>query len=185
VTASLARYAAVLREIREEFPDFEVEYKDESKFMKVLDVCLKIITFGQMKTFMTSFVTTMGNVIYVPRSWDERDSTSKAVTLRHERVHMRQKRKRGMLLFGIMYLVWPLPAIFAMSRLRWEQEAYAESLRAWVEYSGPGVLEDSKYREHILNHFTSSNYFWTYPFRKKLEKWYDDLVATIRSEMAA
>ena len=177
-------YAKVFYETQEEFPGFQILRKEESALMKIIDIVLKVITLGSMRTFMTSFVTTIGVVVFVPKGWDDREDESRAATLRHERVHMRQRRAMGGFLFVLRYLWWPLPLVFAIGRRNIEQEAYAESLRAWVEYRGTSILDDHNYREHILSHFSGSNYFWTWPWRTSLERWYDGVVEDLRAEQA-
>ena len=176
-------YATIVEETKKEFPTFEIIPKGSSKLMKAADIALRIISFNQMNSFMTSFVTTVGERVYVPHGWTERDYLARAATLRHERVHMRQKKRLGMILFMLQYFLWVLPAVFAVGRRKLEQEAYAESLRASVEYWGPSMLDDKSYREHIIGQFTGANYLWTWPFRGHLEAWYDDLVTTIRREL--
>lgn len=177
-------YAGVMGEIEKEFPDFDIVSKTTSKLMRSLDTALRIISLNQMNTFMTAFVTTVGETVYVPRGWTERNYLLRAITLRHERVHMRQKRRLGMFLFTFLYLFWIFPIGLALSRRIFEQEAYAESLRASVEYFGPGALGDSVYREHIIRHFLGPGYLWTWPYRRSIEAWYDDLAMTIRRELA-
>lgn len=181
---ALGEYTRILKSISAEFPDFDIVQKKDSTLMKVLDVLLRIITFGQMTTFMTGFLTQVGMKLYVPESWLSRPAYSKAASLRHERVHMRQQVRYGRIRFTLMYLMWPLPAIFAVGRRNIEQEAYAESMRAYAEYFGLHSIEDKGYKDHIIEHFTSAQYFWTFPFRQKLEVWYDSVVSDIRSELS-
>lgn len=178
-------YAGVVESIQKEFPDFKIIAKASSKLMKAADICLRILSLNQMNSFMTRYVTTMGEKVYVPNGWTERDYLLRAITLRHERIHMRQKKRVGMLFFTFAYLFWIFPIGLALSRRIFEQEAYAESLRASVEYFGPGALSDVAYRENIVSHFVGPDYLWTWPFRKSIEAWYDDLVTTIRRELAA
>lgn len=175
------RYIEVLAKIEADWPDFEVLPKEGSILMKAADIALKIITFGKMKEFMTRFVTTMGNKVYVPTGWDDRDDTSKAVTMRHEAVHIRQKGRRwyGGIVFGLKYLLWPLPAVWARGRRDIEQEAYAESMQALADYGRLDVIISDEYREHIIGQFMSANYFWTWPWRESLENWYDGIVEEI------
>jgi hypothetical protein len=189
-TEALTEYIKLLKELEKEFPDFEVKYKRDSTTMKIIDRFLKIVTFGKMKTFMTQFITTYGDDIYTPDGWDDRDPLSKCITLRHERVHIRQKQRYfrkikwlSFFWFSVRYTMWLLPAFLAMGRKLIEQEAYEESLRARAEYLGVDVLEDKEYRDHIVNHFLSANYFWTWPYRKAVEEWFDDTVLKIRFEM--
>lgn len=183
-SVGFVEFMRVLNEIKLEFPDFEIIEKKDSILMKVLDVLLKIITLGEMNEFMTAFLTQMGNKLFVPPGWSKRDPRSKAISLRHERVHMRQQVRYGKLLFTLRYLCWPLPAVFALGRRDIEQEAYAETMKAIAEYFGISKIEERYYREYTIDYFMTAQYFWTYPFRKKLEAWYDKTVADIRSELS-
>lgn len=180
----LGAYAKVVRETKEEFSAFEMISKESSGLMKAANAFLRIVSLNQMKTFMTGYVTTIGEKVYVPSDWEDRDYLLRAVTLRHERVHMRQKKRVGMLAFSFLYLFWIFPIGLALSRRMFEQEAYEESLRASVEYFGEAVLKDPIYRQRIISHFVGPDYLWTWPFRGSIEAWYDDLVMSIQRELS-
>ena len=169
----------MLARIEAEFPAFELREKSESRFMKFLDILLRIITFNRMKRFMDGFVTTVGETVYVPVDWEERDYTSRAVTMRHEAVHIRQKQKWGAVWFTVKYLIWPLPTLFAWGRYSIEREAYAESLRAWSDFGRLDIIKSSEYRAHTVGHFMGASYFWAWPWRKSVENWYDTTVDRI------
>jgi hypothetical protein len=177
-------YEEALEALYTEFPDAKVVPKEDSFLMKAIGVFLMIITFGAMRKFMTDFVTTIGDTIYVPDGWSGRAPIPRVATLRHEAVHIRQKNRYGSFMFSLRYIWWPLPAVYAMGRLRIEQEAYEESLRAYMELVGPSILQDKQYREHIISHFTGANYFWTYPFRGKLDEWYDVVIEKLKRELS-
>ncbi len=163
-------------QIYDEFPDFKVVLKSESRFMAFLDFLLKLITFWQMRAFMLDVVTTVGNTVYVPTGWATRSDVSKMITLRHERVHMRQRAQYGSVMFTFLYLLFPFPIFFAYYRRKFEMEAYAESMRSVLELlpqTGRVILTSSVYREGILRHFTTSDYFWMWPFKASVAAWYD------------
>lgn len=172
-------YEKVLKETVSEFSDFELVQKQDSTLMKVIDVILKVITFGQMKSFMGGFITTLGNKMYVPQSWSVLPAASKAKIIRHERIHMRQSKKYTRILFSIMYLFLPLPIGVAFFRKKFEQEAYEESLIAINEYLGEKALLSPELKKNIVDHFTTANYFWMWPFKKNVEAWYDSVVKKI------
>ena len=173
-------YENLLVEIKKEFSDFDVIKKQDSTLMKVIDICLKVITFGQMNKFMNGFITTLGTKVYVPDSWDENSLVGKVEILRHERIHMRQAKKYGRLLFSFLYLMVPLPGGLAYFRKKFEMEAYEESLRTLHFYKGNAVFTPSL-KEFFVSQFVSANYFWMWPFRKSVEAWYDESVAKIKS----
>lgn len=164
-------------DIRAEFPDFRIVRKEDSRFMRLLDLLLKLITFGQMKDFMVSFTTTIGNTIYVPRTWAIRPPKSKMIILRHERVHMRQHQRFGFW-YSLSYLLLPLPTVWAYFRMKYEMEAYEESLRAVLEYYGAANFT-AKTKESYISYFTGPQYFWTWPWRGRIERWYDGVVVRL------
>jgi hypothetical protein len=163
-------------EISKEFPDFELIPKVESTFMKVLDFLLKLITFWQMKSFMVSFTTTIGEKVYTPATWERASEVSKIITLRHERVHMRQKKKYTSVGFSFLYLFFPLPVGLAYFRKKFEMEAYAESIRSLALYHSIDLVKRVKIRGQFVDHFLTAQYFWMWPFRFAVERWYDGVV---------
>lgn len=171
-------YEKLLDDVKSEFPDFKVVKKSQSGLMKAIGGFLKVITFGRMNTFMTSFITTIGTTVYVPDMWDTRSPSAKAITMRHERVHMRQARDVGRLKFSLLYIFLPVPLVWAYYRARFEKEAYEESLKAYHEYYGEKFLT-SALKENIVGHFTSAEYFWMWPWKESIEKWYDEVINKI------
>lgn len=174
------KYENILSIMKSEFSDFEIIQKNESLLMKIIDFCLRVITFNQMKLFMKSFTTTIGNKVYVPESWNDYSLKTKIQIMRHERIHMLQAKKYGRILFSFLYLFFPLPLGVSYFRKKFEQEAYEESLKAIYELNGTDVLCSLQLKEQILSHFTSSQYLWMWPFRKDLEKWYDLVLERIK-----
>lgn len=171
-------YDELLKKIREEFPNFKVLKKSESSLMKTIGRFLKFVSFGKMTTFMDSFITTIGTTVYVPDSWDSRSSSSKAITMRHERVHMRQARDWGRIAFSFLYLFFPLPFVFAYFRMKFEKEAYEESLIAAYEYYGTTLFTQAL-KDDVVQHFTSAEYMWMWPWKKSVEEWYDGVIKGI------
>lgn len=167
-------YQSVLDGVQAEFPKFKLVKKSESRFMRVID---KLLFFN--KTFMTSYVTTIGNTLYITDTWDEQDGFSRAATLRHERIHLRQQQRYGFLLYCILYLL-VLPFVFTF-RAKLEKEAYKESMRAWFEYRGDLPFTLAR-REGLIKQFTSGAYGWMCPFRGRMERWYDETLKKVREE---
>jgi hypothetical protein len=168
----------LLAEIKQEFPKFKLVHKRDSSLMKVIDLFLKVITFWKMRDFMRTFTTTIGCTVYVPSSWPMRPPKSRMIILRHERIHMRQ-RKRLWLWYSLSYLLLPVPALWAYFRMKYEMEAYEESLRAVVEYYGTPSLTPVL-KEKYVAYFTGPSYFWTWPWRKRVERWYDGVIARLQ-----
>lgn len=171
-------YVDLLLAIKDEFPDFRIAKRKQSNLMKFFDVCLRVISFGKYSNFMNEFTTTVGTTVYVPDAWDAWSSSRKAIVLRHERVHMRQARDLGRIKFFFSYLFLPLPIVFAHFRTKFEKEAYEESLRAYREYYGTKFFTPVL-REYIIKNFTTVSYFWMWPWKSSIEKWYDSFVSSI------
>jgi hypothetical protein len=125
-----------------------------------------------MRKFMTEYTTVIGWKVYVPETWPTWDWRTRASILRHERVHMRQLRRHGFLLHAVLYLFVPFPFLFAYYRTRFEKEAYEESLHAEVEYWGKECLTPDR-RERMIRRFVREPYFWAWPWRRSIERWYD------------
>lgn len=170
-------YKALLDDCRKEFPSFNLELKSDSLLMHVIDVFLKMVTFWQMRTFMTDFITTIGYTIYVNDSWGDMPAEARIITVRHERVHMRQRRKYSMLLFTLLYVFLPLPGGLAYFRAKFEREAYAETIRAAQELYG---FVPPELKADIVSQFVGPSYFWMWPFRSSIEAWYDGVVDSLR-----
>lgn len=163
-------------EIVIEFPKFRVVKKSDSLLMKVINGFLLVLTFWQLKKFMTDFITTVGETVYVPDDWNTQTEVGRMIVLRHERIHMRQKKKYGMFLFSFLYLFVPLPGVFAYYRQKFEREAYEESMWALVELvpNGLDILATYSFREAMIRHFTSSEYFWMWAKSEDIGDWYDE-----------
>jgi len=92
----------------------------------------------------------------------------------HERIHMRQRNRYGGFLFSFLYLFFPFPIFFAYYRMKFEKEAYEETMYAVVlVYDNDAAEMLRASRDHIVSHFTSATYFWMWPFKKSIERWYD------------
>jgi hypothetical protein len=173
---------AMLAEINGEFPRFGIVYKRNSLFSKVIDVALRAVTFNGQRHYMTRFHTVIGSTLYVPDSWDTTSDLDRVITLRHERVHLRQSRRYTAIGMAFLYLVPFVPLGLAYGRARIEWEAYAETVRAIAELKGLAAAEDPRLRKHILEQFTSASYGWMWPFREQLDRWYDALLVEVRRE---
>ena len=162
-----------MTELHEEFPDFAIVEKTADPLSQAIDVALRVITLNRMTTYMTHFHTVIGDTLYVPPGWKSTAPRDKVVTLRHERIHLRQRRRLSFIGMAVIYLLLPLPLFLAYGRARLEWEAYAETIRATLELHGREAARSPMLREHILRQFTSANYGWMWPFRRQLERWYD------------
>jgi hypothetical protein len=173
------RYTELVAALRREFPRFRVVRKDQSRLHRVIHYALIGLTLGRMRSYLDSFQTTIGSTVYVTPDWDAWSADERYVTLRHEAVHLRQFRRFTLPGMALAYIFLPLPMGLAWCRARLEWEAYAESVRAAAEVWGPDHPRRPAYRAHVLAQFTSAAYGWMWPFPRQLERWYDEVLATL------
>ncbi|CAN5747727.1 hypothetical protein BH11MYX2_BH11MYX2_05170 [soil metagenome] len=173
------RYETLVAKLRSELPGFRIVRKDQSQLHRAIHYALIGLTFGQMRTYLDSYQTTIGQTIYVTSDWDEWTADRRYVTLRHEAVHLRQFRKYTLPGMALLYVLLPLPMGLAWFRARFEMEAYAEGIRAAAEVWGTDYPARASYRSHIVGQFTGSSYGWMWPFRASVERWYDGVLATL------
>ena len=95
----------LLRDIEGEFPSFAIRKKRDSGLQKAIDVALKIITFGGQRVYLTRYHTVLFGKLWVPDSWDDMSDDDKFILLRHERVHLRQRKRMGDIVMTFVYLV--------------------------------------------------------------------------------
>jgi hypothetical protein len=179
VTRSADRYDALVLALRAEFPRFRIVRKDRSALHKVIHYALCALTLGRMTSYLEAFQTTIGCTVYVTPDWDDWEPDRRYVTLRHEAVHLRQFRTYSVLGMTVLYVLLPLPMGLAWFRAYFERAAYAESIRAAAEVWGPWYPRSAEYRQYVIGQFTGAAYGWMWPFRRALERWYDDVLATV------
>ena len=177
--ARVNRYDALVEDLRAEFPRLRIVRKDRSPLHKAIHYALIGLTLGRMRSYITSFQTTIGRTVYTTADWDALDPDQRFVMLRHEAVHLRQFRRFTLPGMAILYLLIPLPMGFAWFRARFEKEAYAESIRAAAEVWGPSYPRTASYRAHVIGQFTGPSYGWMWPFVRQIERWYDHVLAAL------
>ena len=176
---------AFLREILAEFPAFRIVPKLGSPLSLAIDAGLRVITLGAQRHYMTRYHTVIGDTLYVPEAWKSMTDVARVILLRHERVHLRQRRRYGMLPFALLYLLPIFPLGLAWFRARFEWEAYRETLRATADLRGLPALDDPLLRREIVRRFVSADYGWMWPFSRAVERWYDQALSEIRGEHIA
>lgn len=179
-----ARSDAFIAELCAEFPHFCIIPKRESPLSRVIDVVLKVLTFGAQREFMTRYHTVLWDRLYVPELWERTPDLARLITLRHERIHLRQRRRYGDFVMTFLYVFPFFPLGLAYGRARIEWEAYTETIRATAELRGLEAARSPELRRHILKQFTSGAYGWMWPFPAVLQRWYDDALAQIEKELA-
>jgi hypothetical protein len=171
---------ALLADIRREFPSFRIQKKRESALQRTIHVALAIVTLGGQRVYLTRYHTVLWGTLWVPDAWDRMTDEDRYVLLRHERVHLRQRRRMGDAWMSFVYLVPFFPLFFAYGRARIEWEAYVETIRATAEIRGLAAAE--ALRPEILRRFTGPDYGWMWPFPKSLNRWFDEAIADVRAE---
>lgn len=167
------RYDELMAALRIEFPGMRVVRKDQSPMHRAIHVVLFTVTLGRMRDYLDSFQTTIGKTVYVTADWDDLSVEQRYITMRHEAVHLRQFRRWTLPAMALCYVFLPLPLGLAWFRARFEQEAYAESVRAAAEVWGPAHVRSAAYRRSIVQQFLSASYGWMWPFPRAMERWYD------------
>ncbi|NJL53697.1 hypothetical protein HC928_00230 [bacterium] len=163
-----------------------IEQKSSRWYWRFLGFLLRIVSFGKID-FMNDFQTVIGNRIGVTPSWKHFDYAMKYATLLHELEHIKEYKKFGfgnvwvgVVVFGFLYLFFPLPVGLAWFRARAEKAGYEQSLRAYMRTHGYDAAAQAK--DHVIKQFTSANYLWMWPFPKQLSKWFDSALVRIAEE---
>jgi hypothetical protein len=172
-------------DLKAEFPDFRITPKRGDRLSQAIDLALRIVTLGGQRHYLTRYHTVIGDTLYVPETWEQLADLDRVILLRHERVHLRQRRRYGGPLMTFLYLIPFLPLGLAYGRARIEWEAYTETLRATAELRGLEALGSRELRAQIVGRFTGPDYGWMWPFRSMVEGWYDRVVGELQAEPRA
>jgi hypothetical protein len=175
--AECDRLAALEAELADEFPGFRIVLKPTSAFQRAIHRLLIVVTLGMNRAYLDGYHTTIGRRVYVTSDWDSISRDRRYLVLLHERIHLRQFRRHGLVGMALLYLMVPLPLGLAYFRARFEREAYAESIRGAAALHGVAHVRAPEFRDHILDQFTGPSYGWMWPFRASLERWYDRVLA--------
>lgn len=175
----------LLSDLKAEFPAFCIVPKQNDRLSRAIDWALKLVTLGGQRHYLTRYHTVIGDTLYVPETWETLADLDRVILLRHERVHLRQRRRYGGALMTFLYLVPFLPLGLAYGRARIEWEAYTETLRATAELRGREALHSQELRAQIVGRFIGPDYGWMWPFRSAVEGWYDRVVAELLREPRA
>lgn len=175
----MTRYDALVEALRAEFPRFRIVRKDHSLLHRAIHHALFALTLGRMRSYLDRFQTTIGATVYVTADWDDWPDDRRYVTLRHEAVHLRQFRAYSLPGMAVLYVLLPLPMGLAWFRARFEREAYAEGIRAAAEVWGPACPRGDAFRRQVIDQFMGPSYGWMWPFRRGLERWYDQVLASL------
>jgi len=178
-----SRHTQLLDDMRREFPAFAVVPKRDSLLQRVLAVVLLLVTFGGQRSYLTHYHTVLFGKLYVPDAWARMDDDERYILLRHERIHLRQRRSMGDLAMAFVYLVPFFPLFLAWGRARIEWEAYVETIRATAEVRG---LEAARgLEDEIVRRYTGPDYGWMWPFPGTIRRWFAEVIADLEAEAAS
>ncbi|HEY1693442.1 MAG TPA: hypothetical protein VGG39_14845 [Polyangiaceae bacterium] len=179
----ISRHGALLDDIGREFPRFEIVPKRESPLQRAIGVLLAVITLGGQRSYMTRYHTVLFGKLYVPDTWDRMTDDDRYILLRHERVHLRQRRRMGDVVMALVYLVPFFPLFLAWGRARIEWEAYVETIRATAEVHG---LPAARALEaDIVRRYVGPDYGWMWPFPAAVRRWFAEVIADLEAEAAS
>ena len=183
--AATAADAQLLSELQQEFPRLRVVYKESDRLSRWIHRGLVVLTWGGQKAYLSRYVTTIGQTLYLPSDWASRSAQSRYITLRHEAVHLRQFRRLGLWGMSALYLFPLFPVCLAIGRAHLEWEAYAETFRATAEQYGLAAAQHPRLREHVKKQFVGPAYGWMWPFPTMVDRWIDDVLAQLALEYEA
>jgi hypothetical protein len=178
--------------IKSKIPKFEIVDKEKSFFMKVLKTVLFFMPF--MK-----YVTTIGWKVYLSgglerlRAASDESKRHFISVILHEFTHMRRCQRLGFI-YNLIYLtpqIFALGAIFVfLSPLFLLFLLFLAPIpspgRAWIEFEGYctsaavyGWLGMGVPLDYLTRQFTSSAYYFMWPFRTSVERWFLRFVGDI------
>jgi hypothetical protein len=178
-----SRHETLLADIRAEFPSFEVRPKRESSLQRAISVALAIVTFGGQRHYLTRYHTVLFGKLWVPDAWASMSDDDRYVLLRHERVHLRQRRRMGDVLMAIVYLLPFFPLFLAWGRARIEWEAYVETIRATAEVRG--IASARALEGEIVRRYVGPDYGWMWPFPSVVRGWFHEIIADLEAESSS
>lgn len=171
---------------RREVPGFTIEFKNRSRWMKFLNLFVQLFN----KNFMSRYTTTLGKTVYVVSEKDLlAHQDTYAEILAHELCHMVERQQEGgvwntlryafpqiLAAFSLLALLsaWSLWFLLALlfllalapipapGRRDIELDGYTMSMS--VHFWRAGDISDELF-EHTAKQFTSSAYYYMWPWR--------------------
>lgn len=178
-----SRHEALLAEIRAEFPGFAIVSKRDDALQRGIAVALLVVTLGGQRHYLSRYHTVLFGTLYVPDAWDDMGDDDRTILLRHERVHLRQRRRMGDAWMAFVYLVPVLPVLLAWGRARIEWEAYVETIRATAELRGLDAAR--RLEDELVRRFVGPDYGWMWPFPATIRRWFREALADVEAEPGA
>ena len=166
-----------------EYFGLKIRFKNQSNLMKLLGF---LLFFN--KKFMTDYITVIGKNVYFPSAeWLDSHREKAAHILCHELVHVIDESRVGSVVFKMSYLFPQWLAIFSLFSFvvgPWAMmfllflTPIPAPFRAFWEMRGYTMSDAVSYRVHrqfsnidwVADQFTSSAYYFMWPFRESLIK---------------
>jgi hypothetical protein len=177
------RHEALLRDIVEEFPSFAIVPKRTSTLQRAIALALAVVTFGGQRHYLTRYHTVLFGKLWVPDAWGRMSDDDRYVLLRHERVHLRQRKRMGDVVMALVYLLPLFPLFLAWGRARIEWEAYVETIRATAEVHGLDAARSLE--DEIVRRYTGPDYGWMWPFPSAIRGWFREVIADLEAEASS
>ncbi len=178
--AQKSRHEALLADIQSEFPDFAILPKRESRLQRAIGVALALVTLGGQRRYLSAYHTVLFGKLYVAEAWNRMDDAARYILLRHERIHLRQRRRMGDPWMAFLYLVPIFPLGLAWGRARIEWEAYVETIRATAEVHGLSAARALE--QQIVGRFVGPDYAWMWPFPDRIRRWFRDVITELEQQ---
>jgi len=163
-------YEEYLETLSKRWPRFKLVHKRDSPLCRSLNVLLRALTFGKQSRFMTHYVTTLGDTVYLPELWSDWSAGRRYCVMRHEVVHISQFKRWRWPGMCFLYLLFPLPCFFSLGRAWLEWQAYAETLRATWQVYGERAANDPALRREIVARFTGADYGWMWVLGSQVDR---------------
>jgi len=187
--------------IKEQIPQFEERSKEDSLFMTILG---KILFF--IPDFKDKFVTTIYPIIYFPKLpfkrytiSEEKNEETYIGLLSHEFVHLYDRKRLGAFFFNFLYTAPQIMALLALLGFFTSSWFFLCILflaplpsfgRAWLEYRGYRASIVVNYWltgtfipcESIIPYFSSSFYYWMFPFKRLIQMKYNKIILDTLAE---
>lgn len=157
-----------IEQLHQEFPNLKVSSEKPWWLQWIFDLPLLERLGWDVAT------QTIGSQIFLSCNWENYSASQKLAILRHEREHLLQFMKYGVVLMAFLYLFIFFPVGFAYFRAKFERAGYAETIASWVEYWGESSVTYEEGRRLYLRVFTGSTYFWMFPFKKLILRWFEE-----------
>lgn len=177
----------------------EIKPKSESKLLNFLNPIVSIFN----KNFMSDYVTTIGNTIWYPDGWlDKNDFKSRLQTVIHECIHIKQGKSQPNFIHEFLYLfpqslsilslfsllsvplgmgwLWCLLFLFFLApvpayfRYKKELEAYRIRILFFKHVYNSSEEMLQWTKKMIVENLSKSNYYFAWPFPKWIQKDLDD-----------